>query len=180
MKGDEYRDLIANYIHANFSPFGLVVYVEVPFGKTVIGKNRRVDVLALRPSDQQALGLECKYQASSGTTDEKIPYALQDLAAMWIPGALVYGGIGWSAGVLHTLEGDRRAVFCEPDDALERHKNRTIELDHIIASVFGLWDVVIDEKRRLVPDPQMSLPAPGFTRVSGSVRSKKPKTDATG
>ena len=51
MKGDEYRDLIARYIHENFSPFGLVVYVEVPFGKTVIGKNRRVDVLALRPSD---------------------------------------------------------------------------------------------------------------------------------
>lgn len=96
---------------------------------------------------------------------------------MWIPGALVYAGTGWSAGVLHTLEGDRRAVFCEPSDTLERHKNRTIELDHIIASVFGLWDVVIDEKYRLLPDPQMSLPTPGFTRVSGSVRSTKPKTD---
>ena len=112
--GDAFRDLIARYIHANFGALGLVVYVEVPLGKTIVGKNRRLDLLVLRPSDQRALGLECKFQSGSGTTDEKIPYALQDLAAMWIPGALVYGGSGWSSGILHVLEGSRLAVNCEP------------------------------------------------------------------
>ena len=36
--------------------------------------------------------------------------------AMWIPGCLVYAGEGWSRGVLHTLEGSRNAVFCEPGE----------------------------------------------------------------
>lgn len=53
-------------------------------------------------------------QQSSGTTDEKIPYALADLDAMWIEGALVYGGTGWSSGVLHTLQAAQRAVRCDP------------------------------------------------------------------
>lgn len=30
--------------------------------------------------------------------DEKIPYALQDLEAKWIPGCVVYAGEGWSQG----------------------------------------------------------------------------------
>ncbi len=103
MKPHEYRDLIAAYIEVNFASRGLVVYTEVPLGKTIIGKNRQLDLLVLRESDERALGIECKYQDSQGTTDEKIPYALQDLEAMWIPGCLVYAGRGWSRGVLHTL-----------------------------------------------------------------------------
>ena len=72
-------------------------------------------MFVLRKSDQRALAIECKYQEVQGTTDEKIPYALQDLEALWFPGCLVYAGTGWSKGVLHTLEGSRRAVHCLPD-----------------------------------------------------------------
>ena len=78
---DDYRDSIASYILTNFESYGLQVYTAVPMGKTVIGKNRRVDVLAPRPTDQLALGIECKLQDSRGTTDEKICYALSDLEA---------------------------------------------------------------------------------------------------
>lgn len=164
MKGEEYRDRVAGYIHANFATHGLVVYTEVPLGKTIIGKARRIDVFVLRPADQQALGIECKRQNSSGTTDEKIPYALQDLEAMWIPGVLVYSGAGWSQGVLHTLEGSRRAVFCDPSADFARNKN-TLELDHVIASVFGLWEHVIPAKRRFVEDTQLVLPHAPMARA---------------
>lgn len=61
---------------------GLVVYTEVALGKTIIGKDRRLDILILRRSDQRSLALECKYQKVSGSADEKILYALQDLAAI--------------------------------------------------------------------------------------------------
>ena len=37
MTGHQYRDLIASYIHHNYAGEGLVVYVEVSLGKTVIG-----------------------------------------------------------------------------------------------------------------------------------------------
>ena len=75
------------------------------------------DVFVVREADQRAIAIECKYQGAQGTVDEKIPYALQDLEALWIPGLLVYAGGGWSRGVLHTLEGSRRAAYCLPDVA---------------------------------------------------------------
>lgn len=177
MSGGEYRDRVARYVEANFGGYGLDVYVEVPLGKTILGKNRRLDLLILRKADQRAIGLECKYQATSGTTDEKIPYALQDLASMWIPGALVYAGPGWSAGVLHTLEGSRLAVFCDPNEELSRTKT-TIELDHVLASVFGLWDEVIPASLRLKRGAQLALPEPSFRRAS--VRSRRMKDEETG
>jgi hypothetical protein len=158
--GHDYRDLIASYVQANFAGKGLVVYTEVSLGKTIIGKNRKLDILILRQADQRSLALECKYQKGSGTADEKIPYALQDLAAMWIPGCLVYAGEGWSRGVLHTLEGSRLAVFCQPLEPELARTASTIELDHILAAVFGLWDFAIPESRKF-QKPQLSLPLKG-------------------
>jgi hypothetical protein len=114
VKAHEYRDAVATYIDRVFGSRGLTVYTEVSVGKTIIGKNRRIDVFVLRERDQRALALGCKFQNVSGTADEKIPYALQDLEALWIPGCLVYGGNGWSEGVLHTLRGSKRAVYCMP------------------------------------------------------------------
>src|SRR5262249_30863183 len=105
------------------------------------------------------------YQDSSGTTDEKIPYALQDLAAMWIPGCLVYAGVGWSKGVLHTLEGSRLAAACLPERPELARTVETRELDHILAAVFGLWDYVIPEERLVVQEPQLTLPLKGLRKA---------------
>jgi hypothetical protein len=165
VSGNGYRDRIAAYVHENFSAHGIVVYTEVSLGKTIIGKRRRIDVFLRHESKPLALGLECKYQATSGTTDEKVPYALADLEAMWIPGCLVYAGEGWSSGVLHTLDGSRNAVFCDPPTDNRRDAVKTIELDHVLASVFGLWSLVIPDERRFVPENQLTLPHPGFSRV---------------
>ncbi len=148
MTGAEYRDRIASYILTSFGARGLVVYTEVSLGKTIIGKDRKIDVFVVRASDQRAIAIECKYQDSQGTTDEKIPYALDDLAALWIPGCLVYAGEGWSRGVLHTLEASRLAAYCLPDASSLARGASTRELDHVLAATFGLWDLVIPESRR--------------------------------
>ena len=166
MQATEYRDLVGGYIERQFSSRGLVVYSEVSLGKTIIGKNRRVDLFVLRKEDQRALALECKYQRVSGTTDEKIPYALQDLESMWVPGCLAYAGDGWSQGVLHTLEGTRLAVYCLPESPDLTRSNATMELDHVLASVFGLWDVVIPEGRLLTTRAQLDLPLKGLKKTA--------------
>jgi PD-(D/E)XK nuclease superfamily domain len=151
MTGNEYRDLIAAYIHHNFGGHGLVVYTEVFLGKTIIGKDRKVDVFVVRSADQRAVAIECKFQEHQGTTDEKIPYALDDLDALWVPGCIAYAGDGWSRGILHTLAASKHAVSCLPRrPALER-TGETRELDHVIAALFGLWQEVIPEKRRFRP-----------------------------
>jgi len=164
--GNTYRDRVAKYIHDKFAPQGLVVYTEVPLGKTIIGKRRRLDIFLRHETSSLAMGLECKYQASSGTTDEKIPYALADLEAMWIPGCLVYAGNGWSQGVLHTLEGSRNAVYCDPKATSGKRTNSTVELDHVLASVFGLWSLVLSDKRRFHQESSLTLPTPEFKRVA--------------
>jgi len=148
MTGAGYRDLIASYVLANFGDHGLIVYTEVSLGKTIIGKDRKIDVFVLRERDQRAIAIEAKYQESQGTTDEKIPYALDDLGALWIPGCLVYAGEGWSRGVLHTLEASRLAAYCLPDAGTLARGVETRELDHVLAATFGLWDVVIPLSRR--------------------------------
>jgi hypothetical protein len=148
MTGAGYRDLIASYILRNYDAHGLVVYTEVALGKTIIGKDRKIDVFVLRASDQRAIALECKYQEVQGTTDEKIPYALQDLEALWVPGCIAYAGEGWSRGVLHTLEASRLAAYCLPDPTTLARGPQTRELDHVLAATFGLWDVVIPASRR--------------------------------
>jgi hypothetical protein len=151
MTGNQYRDLIAGYLHANYAAYGLVVYCEVSLGKTVIGKDRQIDVFVVRAEDRKALAIECKYQDSPGTVDEKIPYALQDLEAMWVPGCLAYAGKGWSRGVLHSLEGSRLAAYCLPDRHTLARTKATRELDHMVAAIFGLWDSVLPASRRFRP-----------------------------
>ena len=148
MTGNQYRDLIASYIDDNYASHGLVVYLEVALGKTVIGKDRQIDVFVTRPEDRKALAIECKYQDSVGTVDEKIPYALEDLAALWMPGCLVYAGKGWSRGVLHSLEASRLAAYCLPDRTTLGRTKATRELDHALAAIFGLWDLVVPASKR--------------------------------
>ena len=148
MTGHQYRDLIASYIHTSYGAHGLVVYVEIALGKTVIGKDRFIDVFVVRPDDRKALAIECKYQDSLGTVDEKIPYALADLEALWVPGVLVYAGKGWSRGVMHTLEGSRLAAYCLPDRETLARGKPTRELDHVLAAIFGLWDIVLPASKR--------------------------------
>lgn len=146
MKGHEYADLIARYLASTYKNRGLMVYRELSLGKSIIGKNRAIDVFALHADTKTALALECKYQATPGTVDEKIPYALADLEALWVPGCVVYAGEGFSTGVVHLLRGSKRAAYCLPDTSLEPSSN-TRELDHIVASVFGWWDVVLGGKQ---------------------------------
>src|ERR1044071_8550413 len=150
--GHDYRDLIAEYIHHQYGEHGLVVYREVNLGKTIIGKDRQIDVFVMRPHDQKAIAIECKYQDTPGTVDEKIPYALEDLSALWVPGCLVYAGRGWSRGILHTLEASRLAAKCLPMSTdSPPHSPETRELDHVLAATFGLWELVLPASRRFVP-----------------------------
>lgn len=147
LSGNGYRDLIAGYIHHQYGAHGLVVYREINLGKTIIAKDRQIDVFVVRPADQKSIAIECKYQDVQGTADEKIPYALDDLAALWVPGCLVYAGRGWSKGVLHQLEASRLAAYCLPESTNAPSK-ATRELDYILAATFGFWEQILPAAKR--------------------------------
>jgi len=143
MTGAQYANLIASYIVKNFGARGITVYREVPLGKTIIGKNRRVDILVIEEATRVAMAIECKYQDSTGTADEKIPYALSDLEHLAMPVCLVYSGEGFSQGVQHMLAASRIAAQCTPNRDTHAPSDATRELDAALAVTFRWWDLVV-------------------------------------
>lgn len=163
MTGHEYKLRIARYVAAVYGPRGLELFDEVTVGTTIIGKPRRIDLLVIeRESEREparprrALAVECKYQDTAGTVDEKIPYALRDLESLRMPATIVYAGSGFSEGVLHLLKASPLAAYCLPDDTLRpMPRSRTSDaihtgtwqLDHVLAQTFSFWDVILGDRR---------------------------------
>ena len=147
MTGTEYANLIASYVSKRFGPRTLKVYREIKVGKTIIGKNRCIDIFCVSDDTQKAFAIECKFQDSQGTVDEKIPYALDDLRALPMAGCIAYAGQGFSDGVLHMLAASRHAAYCLPTIGQTETTAETKELDHVLAAHFGWWDVLIEKKR---------------------------------
>lgn len=164
MTGNEYKKLIGRYLVSAFGGRGLKVYDEVSLGTSIIGKQRRTDLLVVAP-DGTALAVECKFQDVSGTADEKIPYALDDMEAQRIPGVVAYAGRGFSEGVLHLLQGSAYAAYCLPEATQLKPQPRrsgpvnsgTWQLDHVMAQTFRLWDVVLSGKAPINLEQQLAL-----------------------
>jgi hypothetical protein len=148
--GAAYANLVAWYLAKRFGARDLKVYREIRVGKSIIGKNRCIDVFCVREADSRAFAVECKYQDSLGTVDEKIPYALDDLDALPMPGCISYAGKGFSEGVLHMLRAAPRAAYCLPVSEQSESSDDTRELEHLLAAHFGWWDVLIGGKKPIV------------------------------
>ena len=147
MTGAEYANLVASYVSNRFGSRTLKVYREIRIGKTIIGKNRCIDIFCVAEDSQRAFAIECKFQDSQGTVDEKIPYALEDLLALPMAGCIAYAGQGFSDGVRHMLAASRHAAYCLPTPGQIETTTETRELDHVLAVHFGWWDVLIEKKR---------------------------------
>jgi hypothetical protein len=147
MTGGQYANLVASYVARRFAPRKLKVYREIRVGKTIIGKNRCIDIFCVSDDSQKAFAIECKFQDSQGTVDEKIPYALDDLRALPMSGCIAYAGQGFSAGVLHMLAASRLAAYCLPADGQADSTSETKELDHVLAVHFGWWDVLVEHRK---------------------------------
>jgi hypothetical protein len=146
MTGGAYADLVAAYVSRRFACRSLKVYREISVGKTIIGKNRRIDVFCVCEATNKAFAIECKFQEVEGTVDEKIPYAIDDLQALPMAGCIAYAGRGFSPGVLHMLEASPHAAYCLPVHGQAESTLETRELDHLLATHFGWWDVLVANK----------------------------------
>ena len=141
MTGHDYSNEIAQYLSTFFAARGLSVFREVDIGRSVLGSVRRVDVLAVL--DKRALAIECKYQNVSGSAEEKIVHAIEDIEKIPMPAVLCYAGKGFSRGILARLEASQAAVHARPlyCDAWE--------LDCVLAMAFGWWDLVTKKKEQV-------------------------------
>ncbi|MHB1846481.1 MAG: PD-(D/E)XK nuclease superfamily protein [Deltaproteobacteria bacterium] len=96
---------------------GLEVREQVRVGKRIWGATRCIDIVLTHLGDRRRLGLECKFQGTSGTAEEKIPTTLQDIAAWPIPGLVVFDGEGFSGHMRSFLLASGRAVQLEDLEA---------------------------------------------------------------
>lgn len=75
---------------------GLEAETEVSVGRRVWGAKRRIDVVLRHPETRRSLGIECKYQGTQGSAEEKIAGTIEDIRAWPIRGIVVFSGDGFS------------------------------------------------------------------------------------
>lgn len=96
------------------SELGLECRQQVRVARRIWGAVRHIDVVITHPQTRKTLGIECKYQAVTGTAEEKIPSVINDIAAWPIPGLVVFDGAGFTENMKMFLVSTGKAVeFCD-------------------------------------------------------------------
>jgi len=90
---------------------GLKAEAEVRAARRLWGQRRYIDVVITDEKTGKRLGVECKYQATSGTAEEKIPATIQDIAHWPIPGIVVIDGEGFSSNMQGYLMSTGKVVW---------------------------------------------------------------------
>jgi hypothetical protein len=96
---------------------GLLAREQYKCGRRIWGAERFIDVVMTHPTSRVRLGLECKYQGTQGSAEEKIPATIQDIAAWPIKGLVVFAGDGFSTNIKSFLVASGRAVEFEDLEA---------------------------------------------------------------
>jgi hypothetical protein len=90
---------------------GLRAETEVRAARRIWGQRRYIDVVLIDDRTGKRLGVECKYQATPGTAEEKIPATIQDIAYWPIPGLVVIDGEGFSENMTGYLLSTGKVVL---------------------------------------------------------------------
>ena len=90
---------------------GLRAEVEVSAARRLWGARRRIDVVLTHERTGKKLGIECKFQAGSGTAEEKIPATIKDIESWPIPGIVVIEGAGFSANMQGYLMSTGKVIW---------------------------------------------------------------------
>ena len=75
---------------------GLEVQTEVEVGRRLWGARRRIDVVLRHQETRKTLGVECKYQRTQGTAEQKIAATIDDIQAWPVRGIIIFSGEGFS------------------------------------------------------------------------------------
>ena len=83
---------------------------QVRVGRRLWGAERKIDLVVTDQSTRRTLGIECKYQRTKGTAEEKLPAVVADIAAWPISGIVVFAGDGFSTNLRQFLYSTGKAV----------------------------------------------------------------------
>ena len=111
--GNELVKLVVQLV----STLGLEAREQFRAGHRIWGAERRIDIVVTNPATRQRLGIECKYQGTTGSAEEKIPTTIRDIEAWPIPGIVVFSGEGFSPHMRSFLIASGKAVLFEDLEA---------------------------------------------------------------
>jgi hypothetical protein len=106
-------DALCKAVVALGASLGLTAREQFKCGRRIWGAERYIDVVLTDRESRRRLGLECKYQGTAGSAEEKIPAIIQDIAAWPISGLVVFSGAGFSTNIKSFLIASGRAVHLE-------------------------------------------------------------------
>jgi hypothetical protein len=96
---------------------GLKAETEVKAARRLWGRTRFIDVVLTEEKSGKRLGIECKFQATPGTAEEKILAVVQDIQYWPIPGVVVIDGKGFSQNMQGYLMSTGKVVWFEDLEA---------------------------------------------------------------
>jgi len=115
-KGEELKHRVVELA----TRLGLKPKTEVRAARRLWGAKRRIDVVLTQEQTRKMLGVECKYQGTSGSAEEKIPATIKDIEFWPIPGIVVIDGAGFSNNMMGFLMATGKAVcFDDLEDWLK-------------------------------------------------------------
>jgi len=106
----ESGNILRDRVAAVGESLGLEADMEVSVGRRIWGARRRIDVVLKDRTTRVSLGIECKFQSSKGSAEEKIPATIEDINAWPIRGIVVYSGEGFSTNMKSYLLSTGKAV----------------------------------------------------------------------
>ena len=84
---------------------------EVRSARRLWGAQRRIDVVLKETKLSRILGIECKFQGTAGSAEEKIPATIRDIEHWPIPGIVVIDGPGFSTNMKGFLMSTGKAIW---------------------------------------------------------------------
>ncbi|HBC89479.1 MAG TPA: hypothetical protein DCZ94_21285 [Lentisphaeria bacterium] len=96
---------------------GLETKEEYNVAKRIWGSNRSIDIILRDPKTSKVLGIECKFQKTPGTIEEKLPATIEDIKAWPMDGIVVYGGEGITVNMKSYLVSTGKALEFEELDS---------------------------------------------------------------
>ncbi len=106
LTGTQFREQVAQLAEQ----LDMTVNREVELGRRLWGSRRKIDLILTDPESGQRLGIECKYQRTPGSAQEKIPAAIADIESWPIDGIVAYDGPGFSANMRAYLDSTGKAI----------------------------------------------------------------------
>lgn len=98
---------------------GLKTATEVRAARRIWGQRCFINVVITDEKKGKRLDVNCKYQGTLGTAEEKIPSMIQDLASWPIPGIIVIDGKGFSSPMQGYLMSTGKVIgYAELEDGL--------------------------------------------------------------